>query len=193
MADAGAALVVVADVPAEGVEARAGGGRVGRAGDHLRHVARGKRVGLDDLLAVERAVAELEAQEAEHVVERSAGAAGRGFRVRIAIVKRRPAAVLQAGVDMRPILVGEIVRVAVAGRRHAGRLEQHLVGKVFPALACRHRGGDAAGRVAEIAVVIGRAEWIERLLVEMGEDVVPVEAEILEQVAGPGAQAAAMR
>ena len=193
MADAGAALVVVADVPAEGVEARAGGGRDGRAGDHLRHVARSERVRLDDFLAVERAVAKLEAQEAQRVVERRAGAAGRGFRVGIAIVERRPSAVLQARVDMRPILIGEIVRMAVAGRRHAGRLEQHLVGKVFPALACRHRSGDAAGRIAEIAVVIGRAEWIERLLVEMGQDVVPVEAEILEQVAGAGAQAAPMR
>ena len=75
----------------------------------------------------------------------------------------------------------------------SSRLEQHLVGEVFPTLACRHRTGDAAGRVAEIAVVISRAERIERLLVEMGQNIAAVEAEILEQVAGPGAQAAPMR
>src|SRR5680860_442440 len=53
-------------------------------------------------------------------------------------------------------------------------------------------GGTAAGRVAEIAVVIGRAKRVERLLVEMGQDVVAVETEVLEQIAGAGVQAAAM-
>ena len=134
MADAGAALVVVADIPAEAVEARAAGGRAGRAGDHLRHVARCERVGIDDLLAVERAIAELEAHKAEHVVERGAGAAGRGLGVRITVVKSRPTAVLQARVDVRAIFAGEIVGVTIAGGRHAGRLEQHFIGKVFPAL-----------------------------------------------------------
>ena len=94
---------------------------------------------------------------------------------------------------MGPVLMRQIVRVAEAGGGHAGGGEQNRVRQVLPAFTGGCRGGDAAGGIAEIAVMIGGAEWVERLLVDLREDVVAVKAEIFQEVAGTRAQAAAMR
>src|SRR5262249_47318398 len=87
MAEADAALVVVANIPAEPVETGAVGDRIaGRVADDLRPVGLPQRGRGDDLLALELALRKLQAQVLRQVAAAGAYAAGRRLSVRLAHV-----------------------------------------------------------------------------------------------------------
>ena len=74
----GPAERVVAHVPAEAIEGGPPGGRRGRAHHSGRQVGPSQRLGVDDLLAVEGAVRELEPHPLGEVTRGGADATGRG-------------------------------------------------------------------------------------------------------------------
>src|SRR3546814_14649443 len=86
-----AAAVVVADVPAEAVEAGTAVPGPRQAGHHMRQPRRHPRGGVDHRLALEASGAALPPQEARHVEYRAAGPAGRRLRVGVRLVRGPPA------------------------------------------------------------------------------------------------------
>ncbi len=90
------------------------------------------------------------------------------------------------------IVIRHIIGMAIAGRFHTQRLEKLFVGEFVPwFMRCRCNRLRADGR-AEIRIMIGGAERIERQLLQAGYDVVAFEAEVFEIVARRARQTAAM-
>ena len=126
-------------------------------------------------------------------VDDGGGHAARGrLLVRIALSRGHEPALL-VSVQHGAIAARLEVAVAVAGRCHAQRLEQLFVGQLLPGASGGpgHRLRAYGG--AEVGVVVGRAERVQRQQAQAGDHVGAAESQVFEIVARRARQAGAVR
>ncbi len=197
MADLRMALGIGLYVPAEAVVLAAGAVvgfcRVWRQPADLGLVGLRKRVRSDDLLAVPLALIKLQPDPFSEIAGAGTDATGRRFGVGLAHEGVNRLAVdenVQRSFVSTVFVIGE----TRTGGRHAKPGIKLLAGNHLPRLADLCGGGDCPGGVAEVAVGVCLAEPAgQRQISHAVQDLRARVAEVFEQVAGFGGEAAAMR
>ena len=182
---------VVPDVHAVAVERAAADGRVGFAGRDGGSADGQQGVLVDELLAVQLAVVELELHPLGQVEHGGGDPAGRILCRRVA-GRGHPLAV-NALVDDGPVGGGQEVLVDRCGLGHAERFVEGLGRELLPrdAGGGRHRFGSR--RDTEVGVAVAGAERVELEQAHLLEDRRSVVAHVLELVAGVLREAGAHR
>ena len=88
---------------------------------------------------------------------------------------------------------GHVLVEPRTGRRHPERLVQHVLAEVLPRLARAHRDRLGPGGQPEVGVGVRDPERVERIVTQLVQDVAPVVAEVLQQVAGVIGQSGPVR